>query len=178
MELLTERLRLREFCAADIAAVLAYQNDPRYLQFYPWTHREADEVRNFVEMLIDWQEERPRQRFQFAIVPRDGEELIGNCGVRIRDANTPEGDIGYELAPSHWGHGYATEAAHAVLRFAFEELRLHRVWAFVVSENTASLRVLEKLGMRREGHLRENQWFKGRYWDTLIYAMLEREWQT
>ncbi len=177
MEIQSERLLLREFRRADVDSLLAYQNDPRYLRYSPWMERGRADVREWVEMFIDWQKERPRQRFQFVIEPQGGDGLIGNCGVRIRDPDVPEGDLGYELAPQAWGRGYATEAAQALLHFAFEDLRLHRVWAHVVSENTASARVLEKLGMVREGHLRQNQYFKGRYWDTVIYAILEDEWR-
>jgi RimJ/RimL family protein N-acetyltransferase len=87
-----------------------------------------------------------------------------------------EGDIGYELAPQHWGHGYATEAARAILRFGFTQLRVHRIWSYCVAENTGSAHVLEKLGMRLEGRLREKEFYKGCWWDTLMYALLEQEW--
>lgn len=178
MQIRTERLLLREFRSTDAPALLAYQQDPRYLRFYPWEERTEADVKAWLDMFLDWQGEQPRQRFQLAIELAGGGGLLGNCGVRIRDPEVPEGDLGYELAPSVWGHGYATEAARALLQFAFTELRLHRVWAHIVSENTASAHVLEKLGMAQEGHLRENQYFKRRYWDTLIYAMLEDEWRS
>jgi ribosomal-protein-alanine N-acetyltransferase len=88
-----------------------------------------------------------------------------------------EGDIGYELSPVHWGHGYATEAARAIVRFGFTELHLHRVWSWCIADNVGSARVLEKIGMRREGRLRDKEYFKGSWWDTLFYAILEEEWR-
>jgi RimJ/RimL family protein N-acetyltransferase len=148
VELRTARLVLRDFQADDWPAVLAYQSDPRYLRFYEWTGRAAPAVRQFVAGFVSQQHERPRTRFQLAIAL--GDQLIGNCGVRVNDPARREGNIGYELDPRHWGRGYATEAASAVLAFGFEELGLHRVWAECVAENAASARVLEKLGMRRE----------------------------
>ena len=85
--------------------------------------------------------------------------------------------ICYELDPRYWGCGYATEAARALLAFGFKELGLHRIWARCIAENVAS-RVLEKISIRQEGRLREKEWMKGRWWDTLLYTILEHEWQT
>ena len=112
-----------------------------------------------------------------ALIERADGLLIGNCGIRINDLALREANIGYELNPDVWGRGCASEAARAILRFGFAELGLHRVWAECVAENTASARVLAKLGMRREAHFRELQWFRERWWDGYIYAMLDHEWR-
>jgi RimJ/RimL family protein N-acetyltransferase len=177
MRITTERLVLREFVADDWAAVLAYQSDPRYLRFYAWTDRSEAEVREFVQMFLVQQSERPRRRFQLAItLPEDG-RLIGDCGIRRKPQNDWEAAIGFELAPEHWGRGYATEAALAMVDFGFRELGLRRVSSWCVADNAASARVLERVGMRLEGRLRENERFKGRWWDTLLYGLLESEWR-
>jgi [ribosomal protein S5]-alanine N-acetyltransferase len=177
MLLTTERLILREFLDTDWQAVLAYQSDPRYLEYYPWWDRSPADVQRFVDEFIDWQEETPRTRYQLAIALPAAGRLIGNCGIRMDGPRATEADIGYELDPAHWGRGYATEAVGALLAFGFRELKLHRVWASCVAENRASARVLEKVGMRPEGRLREKCWMKGRWWDTLLYAILDREWR-
>jgi RimJ/RimL family protein N-acetyltransferase len=115
--------------------------------------------------------------FQLAItLPAESEQLIGNCGLRVNNPQQREGNIGYELAPGYWGCGYATEAARAMLAFGFDGLGLHRIWAECVADNVASAHVLQKLGMRCEAHLREHEHFKGRWWDSLVYAMLDHEW--
>ena len=88
-----------------------------------------------------------------------------------------EGDIGYELSPKHWGHGYATEAAAAMLDFRFTQLKLHRIWSWCIADNVGSARVLHKLGMQAEGRLRENEYYKGRWWDTLLFGILDSEWR-
>ena len=64
-----------------------------------------------------------------------------------------------------------------MLAYGFEELGVHRIWAHCVAENVASARVMEKIGMRQEGYLRESEWMKDRWWDTLVYAILEYEWR-
>jgi [ribosomal protein S5]-alanine N-acetyltransferase len=177
MQLTTARLILREFIADDWPAVLAYQSDPRYLRYYAWTGRTPDEVQVFVRMFLDQQAEQPRLKFQLALTLKSNGQLIGNCGIRMRTTDAHEADIGYELNPDYWGQGYASEAARAIVTFGFSELRLHRIWSWCIADNVGSARVLEKLGMRLEGHLRENEFFKGHWWDTLMFAILEHEWQ-
>ncbi|TMD62463.1 MAG: GNAT family N-acetyltransferase [Chloroflexi bacterium] len=156
MILATKRLVLREFEEEDWSAVLAYQSDPLYLRYYHWTHRSEQEVREFVQMFIALPNEEPRTKFQLAITLASDGRLIGNCGIRMKTPGAREADIGYELDPHFWGSGYATEAASELLAFGFRDLVLHRIWAWCIAENIASARVLEKIGMRREGHLREN----------------------
>lgn len=177
MQITTARLVLREFTAEDWPAVLHYQRAPRYLQFYHWDERTPNAVQAFVDRFIDAQAEEPRRVFQLAITLRGDNRLIGNCGVRTATAGAREGELGYELDPDAWGRGYATEAATAMLRWGFAELGLHRVAAQCIAENVASARVLEKLGLQLEGRLRENVWMKGRWWDTLVYGVLDREWR-
>ena len=176
MHITTQRLALRDFTIEDWSDVLAYQSDPRYLRFYPWTGRTEEEVREFVQMFVDQQVERPRRKFQLAITLPDRTGLIGNCGIRRKPDNEWEADIGYELAPEYWGRGLATEAARAMVDYGFQELGVRRISSWCIADNIASSRVLEKAGLRAEGRLRENEYFKGRWWDTLLYGMLREDW--
>lgn len=173
MVLETPRLLLRDFTPGDWPAVLAYQSDPRYLRYYAWESRAPEAVQAFVQMFIDQQRQEPRLKYQLAVTLRDTGALIGNCGIRKATADGHEAEIGYELSPDHWGRGYATEAVAAILRFGFETLRIHRVAAWLVADNVASARVLEKNGLRLEGRLRDKEAFKGRYWDVLLYAAVK-----
>ena len=177
MEIVTARLRLREFVADDWPAVLAYQSDPRYQRFYEMTEQTERGARDFVAMFLAQQQAQPRIKYQLAVTLKATDELIGNCGVRLKSPGAREADIGYELNPEFWGRGYASEAAHAMVEYGFTELGVHRIWSWCIADNVASARVLEKLGMRQEGRLRENEFFKGRWWDTLVYAILEPEWR-
>lgn len=177
MEITTPRLHLREFTFDDWPAVLAYQQDPLYLRYYEWTERTATDAQAFVKMFLDFQAAQPRTKFQLAITLKETGQLIGNCGLRLKSADAIEADIGYELSPVHWGQGYATEAAQTVVNLGFTEFGLHRISSWCLADNVGSARVLEKVGMTWEGRLRENEVFKGRYWDTLLYAILEDEWR-
>ena len=126
-------------------------------------------------MFIEQQAERPRRKFQLAITFPGTGPVIGNCGIRRKPENDWEADIGYELAPEYWGQGYATEAALAIVSFGFREVGLHRISSWCIADNTASAKVLERVGLRPEGRFRENEYFKGRWWDTLLYGLLESE---
>lgn len=157
--------------------MLDYQRDPLYLRFYPWENRSEADARHFVESFRTWQVEQPRRRFQLAIALRGNGRLIGNCGIRRKIDNEWEADLGYELSPHYWGRGYATEAARAMVDFGFRALGLRRISSWCIADNVASARVLERLGFAQERRLRRNEFFKGRWWDTLLYALLEEEWK-
>jgi ribosomal-protein-alanine N-acetyltransferase len=177
MKLETERLILRDFVKDDWQWVLEYQSDPLYLHYYEWTQRTPEAVQEFVGWFLDHQKQKPRIKFQLAVTLKSNNQLIGGCGIRMDQPNALQADIGYELDPKHWNHGYATEAAHAIVDFGFSTFGLHRVWSWCVADNVGSAHVLEKLGMRREGYLRENEYYRGRWWDTLMYGILAEEWQ-
>ncbi len=172
MILETPRLLLRDFTADDWPAVLAYQRDPRYLRLYEWADRTPAAVQAFVQMFVDQQHAQPRTRFQLAVTLRATGELIGNCGIRRDSPMSHEAEIGYEIAPDQWGRGYASEAVAAIVGFGIETLRVHRITAWLVADNVASARVLEKNGFQLEGRLRDKEMYKGRYWDVLMYARL------
>ena len=176
MQIETERLVLREFGEEDWRAVLEYQRDPLYLRYYPWEDRSEADARAFVDMFRVWQTEQPRRRFQLVIARREDGGLIGNCGIRRKPNNEWEADVGYELSPRYWGCGYATEAGRAMVDFGFRELGLRRISSWCIADNVASARVLERLGFKQEGRLRRNEYFKDRWWDTLLYALLADEW--
>ena len=176
MHITTERLCLREFVHDDWRAVLDYQRDPRYLRYYPWTDRTGDDARAFVGMFVDWHDEQPRRRFQLAIVRRSDGRLIGNCGIRRKPGDEEEAELGYELNPDCWGHGYAIEAATAMVRFGFRALGLERITSWCIADNTASARVLERLGFRFQKRLSRQEYFKGRWWDTLSYVLTADQW--
>jgi RimJ/RimL family protein N-acetyltransferase len=104
--------------------------------------------------------------------------LIGTCGIRRATADAQEAELGYELHPDYWGHGYATEAAWRMLAFGFETLRLQCVWAQCLAENRASGRVLERLGMRQERCQQQpHPWMQHRRWDHAVYTIDRAEWR-
>lgn len=177
MNIETERLLLREFVAEDWQSVLAYQRDRRYLQFYSDADRTEVEAQEFIQMFLFQQAEQPRRKFQLAITIQGDDTVVGTCGIRRKPDNDWEADIGFELAPEHWGHGIATEAAQEIVNYGFSTLKVHRISSWCIADNIASARVLEKVGLHLEGRLREHQYFKNRWWDTLLFGKLRADWE-
>jgi RimJ/RimL family protein N-acetyltransferase len=174
----TVRLELREFQKADWKETHEYASDPQVVHFMSWGPNTEEETRAFIERSIAYQKEKPRVKYSLAIVIRDGNRLIGGCGLYESNFESREGWIGYCLNRQFWGQGYATEAARALLKFGFTDFNLHRIFATCDPANTASAHVMEKIGMQYEGHLRENTTSKGAWRDSLLYAILDREWKT
>ncbi len=170
------RLLLREIVDSDFDAVHAYASDPKVVQYMPWGPNTETETAAFLQRAQAAAAADPRVGYELAVVKRTDSRLLGAVGLH-RD--TPGGAVaalGYCYDRAAWGHGYATEAARAILRFGFEELGLHRVWAGCDPDNLASARVLEKLGMTLEGRHRQNAIIQGQWRDTLISAVLSHEW--
>ena len=111
-----------------------------------------------------------------AVVERESGVTVGDVGLYWTSERDKTAEIGFIFDPGHQGKGYATEAARALLDWAFGTAGLHRVIGRTEARNTASSRVLEKLGLRLEGHFVENEWVKNEWQSELVYAILDREW--
>jgi RimJ/RimL family protein N-acetyltransferase len=173
----TQRLLLRPLRAGDVGALLAYRSLPevcRYVPFPPMT-REVIEQR----LATQWATTEltdEGQALTLGVELAETGELIGDVILFWHSREHNGGEIGYVLNPEFGGHGYATEAAHAVLRLGFDDLGLRRIIARIDERNDASARVLDRLGMRREARLVQNELFKGEWSTELDYAMLADEW--
>ncbi|HEY7348699.1 MAG TPA: GNAT family protein [Ktedonobacterales bacterium] len=172
----TARLRLRRFTATDLLAFLAYRNDPEIARYQSWETITERAARAFISELRLLQPGTPGSGFQFAIALKTTDALIGDCMLYVRADEPRQGEIGYSLARAHQHQGYAAEAIRAVLAYAFETLHLHRITATVDCRNTPSIRLLERVGMRREGHFLQHAWYKGEWCDEYLYALLRSEW--
>jgi len=174
----TERLLLRPFVEGDWQAAHAMLSDPEVIRYVPAGTCSEEETREHIQSLIKGHEDNP-PRYNLAVVLRSEGACIGICFLAVgsRDDEPRQADLGFLLSRRYWGQGYATEAARAVLAYGFRDLGLHRVFATCRPANVASSRVLEKLGMRREGHLRQHRRIKGAWHDSLLYAILDHEWQ-
>lgn len=175
-EILTPRLRIRRFRPSDVPAIYAYRNDPEVAHFQSWQLRSEAELREFVAWLDGEDPTRPDSRFQFALARREDDGLIGDMYLGRLASDPRQAELGYTLARAHQGQGYASEAARALLGYAFAGLGLHRVMALVDCANAPSVALLERVGMRREGHFLQHYLHRGEYRDEYQYALLASEW--
>jgi RimJ/RimL family protein N-acetyltransferase len=174
----TERLRLRPYQRGDLDAFVAMHSHPDVPRYLYWGVRSRDELEAVLAGKIERMRlERPGDAVDVAVFVRESGAFAGSVSLSWIDSEHRQGEIGFIFDPAQHGNGYATEAARALLLVAFEELGLHRVYGRLDARNTASARVLERVGMRREAHLVENEYVKGEWTDEAIYALLEREWR-
>jgi len=175
--LLTRRIRLRELREEDWQAMHEYASDPQVVEYLPFGPNEEKDTRDYLQKEIANQIAEPRMAYCLAIIQRNEDRLIGTCRITITSPENQEGEIGYTLNRQYWGHGYMTEAAQKVITFGFKKLGLHRIFATCDYRNTRSYRVMEKVGMQKEGLLRGYKFFKGIRHDCFIYSILKPDWQ-
>lgn len=174
----SDRLLLRPFQADDLAALLAMQSRPDVVRWLYHEPRDAEQTRELLEKKLASTEFRDGGgSIDFAVVLKQTGAVIGDVDLYLTSAEHKQGEIGFVFHPDHQGRGYATEAGRLLLDLAFREYGLHRLVGRLESRNTGSARVLERLGMRREADLVENEWVKGEWQSETIYAILDREWR-
>jgi RimJ/RimL family protein N-acetyltransferase len=173
----TERLLLRPFSPDDVDAVHAYQSLPDRVRYVPYSPRTREVVSERVASAAALTRLAAEGDALLLVVAlRETNQVIGDVVLMYRSEEHRTGEIGYIFNADFGGHGYATEAARALLRLGFEGFGLHRIVARIDARNTASIAVARRLGMRQEAYLVENEWFKGEWANEVDFAMLESEW--
>jgi [ribosomal protein S5]-alanine N-acetyltransferase len=174
----TERLLLREFTAHDEAAVHEFGGDPFVSRYVDWGPNTPEVSRQFVLSRLEQQQEWPREEINLAIELRTASKLIGAIGLRISDSKLGIADFGFVLSRAYWRQGLMTEAARALIDRAFPAHKLHRLVATCDTRNIGSARVMEKSGMSREAHFRQDVFQKGEWRDSYLYSILDQDRQS
>ncbi|GIH02497.1 N-acetyltransferase [Rhizocola hellebori] len=171
----TPRLVIRRFQATDVAAFAAYRCDPEVARYQSWSPAMTmQEAAALVDEFATGDPDVPGW-FQYAIAMRAADPvLIGDVGVHLHE-NMMQAEIGFTLNRQHQGHGYATEAVQAMLHHLFAYRRLKRVSAECDARNSASARLLQRVGFQREGLRRQHTWIKGEWTDDLLFGLLAAE---
>ena len=174
--LLTPRLLLRKMLKQDSGDMYAYASLPEVSEYLLWQPHESEA---YTRRYLSYLQSRYRAGdfHDWAVTWRADGTMIGTCGFTRFDIGANCAEIGYVLNPRFWGMGIAPEAARAVLRFGFTELRLHRIEAHYMLGNDRSRRVMEKLGMTFEGIARDSIFVRGKYVSVGICSILEEEWR-
>jgi RimJ/RimL family protein N-acetyltransferase len=175
---ITERLIVRRPTEADLHDFLAYQTHPDNLKYQPVEPMTEDQALDFLSRMAALDSGEADGWIMFGVELRSERRMIGEVGIFLSPSPQSKGDLGWSFHPDFQGQGYATEAAQILLAYAFNERKLHRVTSSCDTRNTASFRLMERLGMRREGHLRQSLFTKGAWRDEYLYALLHDEWHT
>ena len=174
-DLTTERLTLRRMMVLDTDDMFEYAGRTdvtKYLTWYP--HPDRDYTREYLEYLGN--RYSAGMFYDWAVIYEPDCKMVGTCGFTSFNCVSDSAEVGYVLNPAYWGKGIATEALTRVLKFGFEEMKLHRIEARFIQENERSLHVMEKVGMTFEGVMREGMLIKGNYVNVGICSILASEW--
>jgi [ribosomal protein S5]-alanine N-acetyltransferase len=172
MILETDRLILRNYKDTDWERVHLYGSLSDFSQYDIWGPNTIDDTKNFISASIKKSEKSPRYEFEFAIILKENSLLIGGCGIRRDWERGSVANLGYAINPDFQSKGYATEAAKALISFGFNKLNLCVIYATCDTRNTASYKIMEKLGMKEVGHVKNHKKIRGHMRDSYCYEIL------
>jgi RimJ/RimL family protein N-acetyltransferase len=174
----TERLSIRAYTSDDLECLLGMfgrEDVSRYLMWEPMVANAA--TAKLERRLTQTSIRQEGEGLGLVVEECSSGRFVGEVILRLTSEESRQAEIGWSLHPDAQGNGYATEAARELLRLGFEEMGLHRIWAECDPRNDASIRVMERIGMRREAHHVDAMWLKGEWVGSMIYAILEDEWR-
>ncbi len=175
--LTTENLILRKIKVADYMDMYEYAKIPSVTEFLTWKpHIDSTYTKRYLELVQG--QYYSGEFFDWAVVLKAENKMIGTCGFTSFDTDNNAGEIGYVINPRYEGQGYATEAAKEIIRFGFLNLNLHRIYARYMSGNNSSRRVMEKCGMAYEGCARSSMYIKEKYRDIHTCAIISNEFMS
>lgn len=172
-----ERVCLRALSLADTDALFSYYADPETMRYWAWpAYTERASAEKYIE---EAQKSSPEAGYlTWGIARADDDALLGTCALHKIDLSNGRSEIGYLLGRPHWGQGLATEAVACAVDYAFCVLKLRRLEADIDPRNTASQRVLERLGFTQEGYLKERWCVAGEVSDSALFGLLAHDWRT
>ncbi|MGW2507933.1 GNAT family N-acetyltransferase [Streptomyces scopuliridis] len=172
----SERLKVRELQTADADDVFAIYGDERATEHLSFDPRTRNEVAQTIARSMASATANPRQEYALAITQRETGRLIGFGRLALDPHQTRAATMGFALRPDAWGTGYGSETVRLLLDVGFAELNLHRVWGARSPINEASARTMQAAGMAEEGRIREHIKKRGQWRDSIVHAILDREW--
>lgn len=172
MNLVTARTILRNYETEDWERVHVYGSDPNFSKYDFWGPNTLEDTHKFVADMVQQSQSNPRYQFDFAVCLKENGLLIGGCGLRRETELSQIANLGWAINPEFQGKGFATEAAKALLEFGFQTLKLSVIYATCDTRNTASYKVMEKLGMKRVGFIKGTKEVKGHVRDSYRYEIL------
>lgn len=172
----TSRMILRPIAIEDCEMVFNYRSDKETNLYQSWIPDSIDEVQSFISK-NPIQINIPNTWFQLVIIRKQDNQVIGDIGLHFLDDNH-QAEIGITLSKRSQNQGYATEAMRLVLSYLFSDLNKHRIIASIDPKNIASMRLMNRLGFRKEAHFRESYFQNGKWADDVIFAMLRSEYET
>ncbi|TWT13209.1 GNAT family N-acetyltransferase [Planomicrobium sp. CPCC 101079] len=171
----TERLMLRKLALEDMEDMFEYASEPIVSRYVPWeVHKSPEDTKAFLAFMMESYEQK--KKLTWAIELKSDKKMIGTIDFINWMPKRHKAELAYILSHNYWGKGFMAEAAGALLAYGFGEMELNKVEAPIGLENLQSQRVVEKLGMKREGIARQHIIIKGRFVDLAMYSLLKSEY--
>ena len=178
LPLTTPRLILRPYESGDLDALYAMFSHDDVCRYLPWEPLDLDEARAKIERRVQQDHlDADGDPLLLAAVEQATGRVVGELMLELTSVTSRQGEIGWSFHPDVHGRGLATEGAREVLRLGFDVVGLHRIVAESDARNDASIRVMERLGMRREAHFIESELHKGEWAGEIVFALLEDDWR-
>lgn len=171
----TNRLLLRQITKKDIDFIVKLETRPENKRYETEGIPIHDNVIEDCKWFIDKANKLPACGAIKYIVANNKDELIGTVSLICNWEKTNEWEIGYVFFSEYWGNGYATEATKKVIEFAFKELSIHKLMAFINCENKRSVALAQRIGMKQEGHMREARLVDGKWNDEFVFTLLKSD---
>ncbi len=177
MELRTKRLYIRPVETQDTKSIFNYRSDHETNKYLSLVPTSVDDISDFIEKTSK-EINKPGTWFQLVIIEHTSKKLIGDIGIHFldNDSENKQVEIGYTLDKDYRGKGYATEALREIIDYLVNKLNKHRIIASIDPTNINSIKLIERLGFRKEAHFIKSLYFHGEWVDDLIYAILHDEW--
>ena len=176
LNLETERLVIRPIQFNDKINVFEYRSDVETNKYQGWIPRTIDDVEFFINGIAK-QINIPETWFQFVLIEKKSQKIIGDLGVHFWDKQNKQVEIGCTLNKKFHSIGYASEAVRRIIDFLFIELKKHRITVSIDPSNENSIRLVERIGFRKEAHFVESLFVNGTWTDDLIYALIGKDWE-
>lgn len=176
MKLESERLILRPMNIGDKVEIFAYRSDNVTNEFQGWIPKTIGDVEIFIDKIAK-QVNEPDTWFQFVLIEKVSQKIIGDLGIHFLDKENKQVEIGCTLNKSYQKKGFAIESVRRVIDYLFKELNKHRIIASIDPRNANSIQLVERLGFRKEAHLVESVFVNERWVDDLVYSLLEKDWK-
>ena len=174
----TERIYVRPLQKSDAQSMLEYHSDPQVTRYIPWPTRNLEQVREALDKYITYITlEKEGDYLMLGFFRKEDNQLLGQINAMYRSEEHQLAEFGYVINPRFAGQGLATEAVKEMISQIFKTGKFHRVIARMDARNNSSARLCERLGLRLEAHHLQDDWFKGEWTDTYIYAILKNEWK-
>jgi [ribosomal protein S5]-alanine N-acetyltransferase len=171
----TERLILRKLTLKDAGDMFEYASEPLVSRYVPWeVHKSVKDTKEFLDHMMKSYEQK--KKLTWAIELKSEQKMIGTIDFVNWMPKRYKAELAYILSHRYWGKGFTLEAARALLQYGFQEMELNKVEAPIMLDNLQSQRVVEKLGMKREGVAREHMIINGKFVDLAMYSILKSEY--